>query len=43
MQLSEHFELAEFIRSSTAKRAGISNMPTDAHIINLRLLCEKIL
>ena len=43
MQLSKHFELAEFIRSSTAKRAGISNMPTDAHLENIKLLCEKIL
>jgi hypothetical protein len=43
MQLSEHFELAEFIISSTAKRAGISNMPTDAHLENIKLLCEKVL
>jgi len=43
MQLSEHFELAEFIQSSTAKRAGISNMPTDAHLENIKLLCEKVL
>jgi hypothetical protein len=43
MQLSEHFELAEFIRSSTAKRASISNMPTDAHLENIKLLCEKVL
>jgi hypothetical protein len=43
MQLSEHFELAEFIRSSTAKRAGISNMPTNAHLENIKLLCEKVL
>jgi D-alanyl-D-alanine dipeptidase len=43
MQLSKHFELAEFTRSSTAKRAGISNKPTEGHIANMRLLCEKIL
>ena len=43
MQLSKHFELAEFIRSSTAKRAGISNMPTNAHLENIKLLCEKVL
>lgn len=43
MQLSKHFELAEFTRSSTAKRAGISNTPTEGHIANMRLLCEKIL
>ena len=43
MQLSEHFELAEFTRSSTAKRAGISNAPTEGHINNMKLLCEKVL
>lgn len=43
MQLSKHFELTEFTRSSTAKRAGISNKPTEVHIANMKLLCEKIL
>lgn len=43
MQLSKHFELAEFTRSSTAKRAGISNTPTEGHIANMKLLCEKVL
>ena len=43
MQLSKHFELAEFTRSSTAKRAGISNAPTEAHQANMVLLCEKVL
>ena len=43
MQLSKHFELAEFIRSSTAKRAGINNMPTPEHQENMKLLCEKVL
>lgn len=43
MQLSKHFELAEFTRSNTAKRAGISNMPTAEHQENMKLLCEKVL
>lgn len=43
MQLSEHFELAEFTKSSTAKRAGIDNSPTETHKNNLKLLCEKVL
>jgi hypothetical protein len=43
MQLSEHFEVAEFTRSNTAKRAGISNAPTEAHQANMVLLCEKVL
>jgi hypothetical protein len=42
MQLSEHLSLAEVIRSETAKRRGISNMPTDAHLANFKLLAEKV-
>jgi hypothetical protein len=42
MQLSEHLSLAEVTRSETAKRRGISNMPTEAHIANFKLLAENI-
>lgn len=42
MQLSEHLALSEVIRSETAKRRGISNMPTEAHIANFKLLAENI-
>lgn len=42
MQLSKHLSLAEVVRSETAKRKGISNMPTDAHIANFKLLAEKV-
>ena len=42
MQLSKNLSLAEVIRSETAKRKGISNMPTEAHIANFKLLAEKI-
>lgn len=42
MKLSEHLDLSEVIRSESAKRNGISNMPTEAHIANLRLLAEKV-
>jgi hypothetical protein len=42
MQLSKHLELAEVIRSDSAKRHGISNMPTEQHIKNFKLLAEKI-
>lgn len=42
MQLSEHLSLAEVTRSETAKRRGISNMPTDAHLANFKLLAEKV-
>ena len=42
MKLSEHLDLSEVIRSESAKRSGISNMPTEGHIANLKLLAEKI-
>jgi len=42
MKLSEHLDLSEVIRSESAKRKGISNMPTEAHIANFKLLAEKI-
>jgi hypothetical protein len=43
MKLSAHFELAEFTRSESAKRHGVSNEPTAEHIENMKLLCENIL
>ena len=42
MNLSEHLTLAEVIRSETAKRHGISNMPTPEHIENFKKLAEKV-
>jgi hypothetical protein len=42
MQLSEHLSLAEVTKSDTAKRRGVSNMPTEAHIANFKLLAENI-
>ena len=42
MKLSEHLSLSEVIRSESAKRNGISNMPTEQHIANFKLLAEKI-
>jgi hypothetical protein len=42
MKLSEHLELAEIIRSESAKRNDISNMPSPEHIANLKLLAEHI-
>ena len=42
MKLSEHLDLSEVIRSDSAKRNGISNMPTEEHIANFMLLAEKI-
>jgi hypothetical protein len=42
MRLSKHLEIAEVIRSSTAKRLGIKNEPTAEHLSNLKLLAENI-
>jgi len=42
MKLSEHLNLSEIIRSESAKRFGFSNMPTEEHIVNLKLLADNI-
>ena len=42
MKISEHLDLSEVIRSETAKRHGISNMPTEEHIANFKLLAENV-
>jgi zinc D-Ala-D-Ala carboxypeptidase len=42
-QLSEHFTLDEMIRSGTASRKGIRNVPGAAETAALKLLCEKVL
>jgi zinc D-Ala-D-Ala carboxypeptidase len=42
MQISKHLLLAEVTRSETAKRKGISNMPTPEHLENFKLLAEKV-
>ena len=42
-KLTEHFALEEMTVSPTAKKLGIPNTPTAAHIENMRYCCEKIL
>jgi len=42
MQLSKHLALAEVTRSETAKRKGISNMPTPEHLENFKKLAENV-
>jgi len=42
MKISEHLDLSELIRSESAKRNGISNMPTEEHIANFKVLAEKV-
>jgi hypothetical protein len=43
MRLTAHFNLAEFTRSESAKRHGVSNNPTPEHLENIIVLCERIL
>jgi zinc D-Ala-D-Ala carboxypeptidase len=42
MQLSKNLTLSEVTRSETAKRRGISNMPTPEHIENFKKLAENV-
>jgi hypothetical protein len=42
MQLSKNLSLSEMIRSESAKRNGINNMPTDEHTANMRKLAMNI-
>jgi hypothetical protein len=42
MNISKHLSLAEVIRSETAKRKGISNMPTEEHLDNFKALAENV-
>jgi len=43
MRLTAHFTLAEFTRSESAKRHGVSNNPTPEHLENTKLLCARVL
>lgn len=42
MKLSDNLTLAEAIRSESAKRLGVSNMPTPEHLENGKIVAEKI-
>ena len=42
MKLSENLDLGELTRSESAKRAGISNMPTPEHIENMKKLATNV-
>lgn len=41
--LTPHFQLGEFVRSGTATRLGIDNMPGAEAIASLRALCVNVL
>lgn len=43
MKLSEHFELAEFLRSEVAARQGFDMTPSSKVVANLALLCNGVL
>jgi len=43
MQLSDHFTLSEFTKSSTAERHGIANEPGSMEVENLIMVCDQIL
>lgn len=43
IQLTPHFKLSEFTKSSTASARGIDNTPPKEVIDNLRNLCEQVL
>lgn len=42
MKISEHLDLSELVRSESAKRKGIDNMPSPDIIDNLKKLAENI-
>ncbi|WP_296683203.1 D-Ala-D-Ala carboxypeptidase family metallohydrolase [Flavobacterium sp.] len=42
MQLSKNLSLSEMIRSESAKRLGINNMPTQEHLDNMKKLAINI-
>lgn len=43
MKLSEHFTLREFVRSATAVRCRIENIPGEEEIERMRQLCINVL
>lgn len=42
MQVSKYVAISEVTSSDTAKRKGISNMPTPEHLENLKVTCEAV-
>ena len=43
IQLTTHFTLSEFTRSSTAQEKGIDNTPSLEAVSNLQYLCQQVL
>jgi len=42
MKISKNLSLSEMLKSGTARRKGIENIPTEEHIENMKVLAEKI-
>jgi len=42
MTVSEHVSYREVIRSDTAKRRGITNIPNQEQLHRIRILCERV-
>ena len=42
MKISDHITYAEAIHSNTAKRKGIDNTPSEAQVVAMKLLAEKV-
>jgi hypothetical protein len=42
MKLSDHVSYKEGVYSITALRLGLKNDPSDAHLENMKLICEKV-
>ena len=42
MKLSKNLSLSEMLKSGTAERKGIENLPTEEHIENMKVLAENI-
>lgn len=40
--MTDHVSYKEVIRSDTAKRKGIKNVPTEEQLDRIRLLCERV-
>jgi len=43
MNLSEHFTLAEFLRSDTAAKYNVKNIATEDHVRRMKQLCINVL
>lgn len=43
IQLTPHFKLSEFTKSSTASARGIPNVPNKEQVSNLKALCVEVL